>query len=309
MQAYLEEYLHYLRIEKHLAPNTLEAYARDLNVWICFLHKRQVTDYNQTTLEHFLEFSISRRQDDQVKSSTLNRSLVAIRNFYQFLKEQKYIEKDVSLNMDLPKLGVRLPKYLTTREVDMLLEDVEFLQTQQEGDKKKIWRQARDRRNHTMLQVLYATGLRVSELIHLKLNDVSLQSGYVLAFGKGSKERYVPLGKVAIKALDRYYAGSRKILLGPHKSQMVFVGRAGKPITRQTFWRYLKEVAKRQGIRKTISPHVLRHSFATHLLENGADLRSVQIMLGHADISTTQIYTHVTRDRLREMHKKFHPRG
>lgn len=160
-----------------------------------------------------------------------------------------------------------------------------------------------------MLQVLYATGLRVSELVNLTINDVNLQSGYVLAFGKGSKERYVPVGKVAIKALDDYYGWARGKLLRNKKSSFVFVGRGDKPLTRQTFWKYLKDLAKQKGITKSISPHVIRHSFATHLLENGADLRSVQIMLGHADISTTQIYTHVSRERLKQIHKKFHPRG
>jgi integrase/recombinase XerD len=198
------------------------------------------------------------------------------------------------------------------KEVDLLLDSVEVLkclsvEVDDQENLKKI--QARQLRFHAMIHTLYATGLRVSELVNLKLNDVNLQSGYVLAFGKGAKERYVPLGRFAIEAIEQYYAHGRLKLLGGRTSPFVFVGRGGKALTRQSFWKHLKEAAMNRGITKRISPHVIRHSFATHLLENGADLRSVQIMLGHADIATTQIYTHVSRERLKEMHKKFHPRG
>lgn len=262
-----------------------------------------MNDFKDTLQDHFLEFSMLRRQQDKVKVSSLARNLVAIRNFYRFLKEQNYITKDVTENLDLPKIGSKLPRFLTMREVDLLLSE-EIADSPPATDAKQV-------RNLAMLQVLYATGLRVSELVNLKINDVNLQSGYVLAFGKGSKERYVPIGRVAIAALDHYYKTARPQLLGEVKvqSQYVFLSHKGKPVTRQTFWKYLKDLAREKNISKKISPHVIRHSFATHLLENGADLRSVQIMLGHADISTTQIYTHVTRERLREMHKKFHPRG
>jgi len=297
VQERIDEYLHYLRVEKHLAKNTLEAYSRDLGYWFTFIKKRRITSWKKTEKDHFLEFAMYRRQEEKISASTLSRNLVAIRNFYQYLKNEEYISSNPSANLDLPKLGFKLPKYLTLREVDLLL-DVR-------GQKLS----AKEARNYTMLQLLYATGLRVSELVNLKLNDVNLQSGYVLAFGKGSKERYVPVGKVAIKVLEDYYNEHRPKLLKGRTSPYVFLGPSGKAITRQTFWKYLKKLATQCGIKKTISPHVIRHSFATHLLENGADLRSVQIMLGHADISTTQIYTHVTRERLREIHKKFHPRG
>lgn len=308
MQDRLDEYLHYLRVEKHLAVNTLEAYSRDLNMWLEFLARRKVSDYAETRLQHLLEFSIFRRQEGRVGGTTLARNLVAIRNFYRFLKESGYISKDVTENLDLPKRGLKLPKYLTMREVDLLLEkggSSENLNGRQKCDGVR----ARELRNHAMLQVLYATGLRVSELVNLKINGVNLESGYVLAFGKGSKERYVPMGSFAIKALDEYYRSARPALLGEKKSSFVFVSRRGRRLTRQMFWKYLKDLARRGGVAKKISPHVIRHSFATHLLENGADLRAVQIMLGHADIATTQIYTHVSRERLREIHKKFHPRG
>lgn len=301
----VDEYLHFLRIEKHLAVNSLESYGRDLRDWQNWLIRMNVLSLDRITQDHILQYSMYLRQEKKFKATSLSRHLVSIRNFYQFLFEQRHTKTNIAQHIDLPKLGFRLPKYLTLREVDLLLNDFNASVEPHED----IHKRSVECRNHTMLQVLYATGLRVSELVSLKLNDINLGSGYVLAFGKGSKERYVPLGQVAIHALQRYYDGARKILQGQGQSQFAFLGRKGRPVTRQTFWLYLKDVARRQGIKKPISPHVLRHSFATHLLENGADLRSVQIMLGHADISTTQIYTHVSRERLRDMHKKFHPRG
>lgn len=313
MDAFLEEYLHFLRVEKRLSAKTLEAYGHDLGLWFVFLKRHSITDLSQTRLDHFLEFSMQRRQKDHVLVSSLTRNLVAVRNFYRFLKNSHHIPEDPAQNLDLPKLGVRLPKYLTMREVDLLLgDDNEPSPLRGEGgrspDRGGIL-MARQLRFLAMIHALYATGLRVSELVGLKLNDVNLQSGYVLAFGKGSKERYVPMGKFAITAIEQYYTHGRPALLSGRTSQYVFVGQGGRALTRQSFWKHLKEAAKKVGITKRISPHVIRHSFATHLLENGADLRSVQIMLGHADIATTQIYTHVSRERLREMHKKFHPRG
>lgn len=299
MDKFIEEYLHFLRVEKRLSAKTLEAYDHDLRIWLAFLKTRSVHQAADTKLDHFLEFSMHRRQKDHVLVSSLARNLVAVRNFYRFLKNSHYIPEDPAQNLDLPKLGVRLPKYLTMREVDLLLDDGSLIAKPS----------PRYSRFHAMIHTLYATGLRVSELVNLKLNDVNLQSGYVLAFGKGAKERYVPLGKFAIGAIEQYYASGRPVLLNDRTSPYVFVGQGGRALTRQSFWKHLKEAAKRVGITKRISPHVIRHSFATHLLENGADLRSVQIMLGHADIATTQIYTHVSRERLKEMHKKFHPRG
>ncbi len=320
MNEALDQYLHYLRVEKRLSAKTLEAYGHDLRLWTDFLKKLGNTDFTKTTLDHFLEYSMMRRQKDKIAVNSLARELVAIRNFYFFLHENKFVEKNVAENLDLPKLGLRLPKYLTMKEVELLLGDFSLdrravpARNSPGGDgrgnpaptKKMV---AKALRNQAMVQLLYATGLRVSELVNLKINDVNLQSGFVLAFGKGAKERYVPVGRFAIDALEKYYKDGRPVLLGDKKSNAVFIGQGTKAITRQSFWKHLKDLAKLQGIKKNISPHVLRHSFATHLLENGADLRSVQIMLGHADIATTQIYTHVSRERLRDMHKKFHPRG
>jgi integrase/recombinase XerD len=280
----------------------LEAYGRDLASWLNFLKKNDVNDWNQIFAKHMMDYSAWRRQNDKIKPISLARNLVAVRNFHKFLKTSQYIIKDDLQNVELPKIGLRLPKYLTMSEVDVLLSHPDFNHGSHPHPAKAL-------RDHAMLQVLYAAGLRVSELVNLKMNDVNLQSGFVLAFGKGSKERYVPIGKTAISWLEKYYAQARSLILKNKKSSYVFVNVRGLAVSRQDFWLYLKGLARRAGITKNISPHVIRHSFATHLLENGADLRSVQVMLGHVDIATTQIYTHVTRDRLREIHKRFHPRG
>jgi len=299
----IDEFIHFLRIEKNLSKNTLSAYSHDLSLWQAFVQKKKILNPVHITLNEFLEFSISRRQDHKDSASSLFRHLVTVKNYFNYLKENNYIAIDPTVKLDLPKLGKRLPHYLSVKEVESMLA------ASQTSHKEKQIQRAKDVRNHTMLQVLYASGLRVSELVNLKTNAVNLQSGYVLAFGKGSKERYVPIGSYAIDALENYYSNSRPILLNSKKSLYVFVGRGDKPLTRQTFWKYTKDLARACGIKKQISPHVLRHSFATHLLENGADLRSVQLMLGHADISTTQIYTHVSGERLKDLHQKYHPRG
>jgi len=303
MEFQIEAYLHYLRVERQLSPKTLEAYSHDLNLWCKALAQEKISNWDQVSSEHVLRFSVTSRQR-KVKAQTLLRYLVSIRNFHQFLKQNGKVKKDITVNLDLPKIGRRLPKYLTLEEVDKILMASEGYQ--QEKDLRK---KACAERNETMLKVLYATGLRVSELVSLKLNDVNLQSGSLLVMGKGSKERYVPMGRQAISALETYFQEGRLVLLGEKKSFFVFLGRGGRPITRQSFWMFLKKLAKTSGTQKNISPHMLRHSFATHLLENGADLRSVQLMLGHADISTTQIYTHVSHKHLRALHEKFHPRG
>ncbi|EKD50915.1 MAG: hypothetical protein ACD_62C00395G0005 [uncultured bacterium] len=303
----IEEYLHYLRIEKRLAPNTLEAYQKDLLVWLEFLKNRGITSWNDIRQEHFLEYSVFRRQKHRLQANSLARNLVVLRNFFAFLKQANDVKKNVAENLDLPKLGFKLPRYLTMKEVDSLLTNDHAHPAPVAVKKRKLL--ATSFRNYAMLQLLYASGLRVSELVNLKLNDLNLQAGHVLVFGKGSKERYVPVGRVAITVLEQYLAGFRQELIKTKATPYIFVGRAGRAVTRQTFWKYLKTQALKCGIRKPISPHVIRHSFATHLIENGADLRSVQIMLGHADIATTQIYTHVSRERLKDVHKRFHPRG
>jgi integrase/recombinase XerD len=224
------------------------------------------------------------------------RHLVSLRGLYRFAVQEKYLKHDPSKLVDLPKLSLKLPDVLAVDEVSQLLNSPDT--TNPLG--------ARDA---AMLELLYAAGLRVSELVNLKLQDINLEAGFVRVFGKGSKERVVPIGLPAQKKIAFYIEGARKAALKKRLSPYLFIGRAGNPLTRQGFWKLLRCYADQARIHKKISPHSLRHSFATHLLEGGADLRAVQVMLGHVDISTTQIYTHVTRKHLKALHQKFHPRG
>jgi integrase/recombinase XerD len=286
------EYLQYLRVEKGLSVNTLEAYERDLRRFEAFATERgrvlatvqraDILDYVRHLRDHGLE------------PKSIARALVTIRNLYKFLILDGHIFHDPTVNLDTPKSWQTLPKFLIPEEVERLLEEPDV--TTPAG--------ARDR---AMLEVLYACGLRVSELVGLRLSDVDLDMGLVTCLGKGSKERRVPLGKRAIEWLRRYLT-VRRNLTGDRDTQLLFVAPGGKPMTRQSFARRVGDHARRAGL-GPVNPHMLRHTFATHLLEHGADLRSVQLMLGHADVTTTQIYTHVTNERLREVFRKYHPRA
>ena len=221
---------------------------------------------------------------------------MTIRGFYGFLAQERLIAADPSRRVDLPKCGLKLPHVLSVDEVERLLAA---------PDPKTVL----GARNGAMVELIYAAGLRVSELINLKLMDVNLEAGFVRVMGKGSRERLVPMGTHAMEKIQRYLKEARPVQLKKATSPYLFVARAGNPMTRQAFWKLLRQLALSAGIKKPVSPHGLRHSFASHLLEGGADLRAVQVMLGHVDIATTQIYTHVARSRLREAHEKFHPRG
>lgn len=303
MEAQIDEYLTFLRVERRLSSKTLEAYARDLHDWLIFLETHHCQSFQNTLPDHILDFTVACRKRGLAPRS-LNRTLSAIRGLYKHLHKEGLINRNVTEAIDLPKLGRRLPKFLTLAEVDRLLDASQKIELV--ASTKNPLEASRDA---TMLALLYATGLRVSELCGLKTNDLNRQAGFVLAFGKGSKERYVPIGKSALTFLDNYLAMIRPKLLQNRDSQLLFITPKAKAITRQAFWHFLKRMAVAANITKAVTPHVIRHSFATHLLENGADLRSVQIMLGHADIVTTQIYTHITGERLRAAHKAFHPRG
>ncbi len=303
MESQIDEYLTFLRVERRLSAKTLDAYARDLSDWLTFLKPLRCPSFQDTLPDHILDFTVSCRKRGLAPRS-LGRTLSAIRGLYKYLHKEGLINRNVTEAIDLPKLGRRLPKFLTLAEVDRLLDASQKVTTNTAT--KNPFEATRDA---TMLALLYATGLRVSELCGLKTNDLNRQAGFVLAFGKGSKERYVPIGKSALTFLDHYLSGIRPKLLSHRESQLLFVTPKAKPVTRQAFWHFLKRMAVAANITKSVTPHVIRHSFATHLLENGADLRSVQIMLGHADIVTTQIYTHITGERLRAAHKAFHPRG
>lgn len=292
----LQSFIHYLSVERGLAANTLESYERDITKYIEHLHELQVREIGHTTKSHITGF-IGVLKKAGKAPATVSRSMVSIRAFYQFLARERLIDKDPSVNMETPKLEKRLPKVMSMHEVELLL-DAPRVST------------PNGMRDKAMLEVLYATGIRVSELISLSVGDIHLGLGYVRCIGKGSKERIIPLGRIAAQTLDQFIRADRPRLLKPERAEeALFVNHLGSRMTRQGFWKIIKKYALQAGIMKEITPHTLRHSFATHLLENGADLRAVQEMLGHADISTTQIYTHVTSKRMKEVYNRTHPRA
>lgn len=291
-----DQYLNYLLVEKGLGKKTLDAYSRDLVRYFEFLQQQSVENIGEHDTALILKHLIDMKAAG-LGARSRARHLVSIRGFYRFLVQEKMIRTDPSRTIDLPKSGLKLPDVLSEKEIVCLLETP--------GTDTP-----RGLRNTAMLELLYASGLRVSELINLKILDINLEAGFVRVFGKGSKERIVPMGSGAMNALQAYLeTGRPKLLKAGLASPTLFVARAGKPMTRQGFWKLLRKYALDAGLKKKISPHSLRHSFASHLLEGGADLRAVQVMLGHVDITTTQIYTHVATERLREIHDKFHPRG
>lgn len=295
IDALIDRYLNYLIIEKGLADQTIESYSLDLAAYMQFLEEKGIDKISDTETKTIHGYLIQQR-DLGLKSRSRARHLVTLRGFYHFLTGENIISKNPMLNIELPKKSLKLPDVLSKDEVARLI-DI--------PDISKF----RGIRDAAMLEILYSAGLRVSELINLKLNDVNIEAGYVRVMGKGSKERVVPIGKYAIDKIDFYLKDARLSLLKNYISEYLFVARAGRAMTRQAFWKLIKHYALKAGITKSISPHGLRHSFATHLLEGGADLRAVQVMLGHADISTTQIYTHVAKEKLKEIHENFHPRG
>lgn len=295
MDIYLDLFMNYIAIERGLAKNTLEAYGRDLRRYLEFLATQQVTAPEQVTSPVVVRFLINLKQAG-LSSRSQSRALAAVRMFHRFLLREKHVSQDPTRQVAVPRSMSSLPHTLSPGEVERLLA----------SPKGESALACRDR---AMLEVLYATGLRVSELISLKMSDLQLDVGYLTAFGKRSKQRIVPLGDEAVRSLSHYQEAARPQLDRQRHSSYVFLNRSGEGLTRQGFWKMIKRRATEAGISRKISPHVLRHSFATHLLDNGADLRSVQAMLGHADISTTQIYTHVTRERLRRLHAEHHPRG
>jgi integrase/recombinase XerD len=288
----LDQFIAHLKVERGLAPNTVEAYSRDLVRFLDFLDKRGRRPH-EALQEDVSAFMGSLRGLVSVRSSA--RNLSAVRMFFRFLVSEGVVTNSPARLVETPRLPVRLPGIMSVEEVDRLLSQPD----------PGAPAGARDR---AMLELLYATGLRVSELTGLRLQSLNLESGFVRIVGKGSRERIVPMGDKAAAALKEYLKGGRTALLGRRTSAFVFLNSHGLPLTRQGFWKIIKRYGRAAGIRGSITPHTLRHAFASHLLEGGADLRSVQIMLGHEDISTTQIYTHVTREHLKRMHEKHHPR-
>ncbi len=291
----IEEYINYLIVEKRLAPNTVNSYQNDLAEYAGFLKKNKIYDINEFDTAGVLGWLVNLKEQGLTPKSRA-RHLITIRGFYKFLVREKKADTNPVLHITIPKTGLFLPETITYDEVKSLLEVPDTTKP-------------RGLRNAAMLEILYGAGLRVSELVNMKVHDIDLKACFVKIFGKGSKERIVPIGSYSRQITEDWIQRARPVLLKNHSSVYLFIARAGKPMTRQGFWKILKKYAHLAGITKRISPHTLRHSFATHLLEGGADLRSVQIMLGHSDISTTQIYTHISREYLIEMHKKYHPRG
>ena len=290
------DYLHFLQVERQLSKNTLASYRRDLESYIEHLHTNQkiekLDDVERTNILLHLE-----NLREQGKSArTIARHISSIRSFHQFLIREKITNEDPSLHLQMPQIEKKLPKVLSPEEIDALIQAPD--QTKPQGV-----------RDVAMIELLYGTGMRISECIGLNLEDVHLTMGFVRVFGKGGKERIVPLGKSALKACDAYLIRARAQLQGKYpKSDAFFINQRGKRLTRQGCWKLLKQHANAANIQKEMTPHTLRHSFATHLIENGADLRAVQEMLGHSDISTTQVYTQISATKIREMYKQFHPR-
>ncbi len=295
MNEFLDLFLNYLVVEKGLALNTLESYSRDLVKYLGFLESKGCDSPDKVRSLDVATF-IASLKDAGLGARSRARALSSVRMFHRYLVIENYCETNPSAIIEAPRAVRKLPDVLNFREVEALLAAPAGM------DAAAV-------RDRSMLELLYATGLRVSELVALKLANVNTNAGYLLAYGKGDKERLVPMGENAAFYVAEYIATVRREQDRKGENQFLFLTRLGDRMSRQAFWNIVKKRALQAGIRKNISPHTLRHSFATHLLENGADLRSVQIMLGHADLSTTQIYTHVTRERLKKIHEQFHPRG
>jgi len=293
----IASFLTHVRVEKGLSVNTVAAYRRDLAKFDSYAKKKKLAleDVRRDDLVDFLS-SLFRQN---LESRTVARHLVTLRNFFRYAQTHELITADPALNLESPKVRRTLPGYLRLEEIEKLLA--------QPNDKTPI-----GLRDHAMLDVLYSTGLRVSELVSLRVMDIDRAVGCIRCIGKGDKERIVPIGKKALALVERYLRDARPKLTPAGKqvnSPMLFINRRGGPLSRVGVWKILSAYGKRAGLRVPLTPHMLRHSFATHLLEGGADLRSVQLMLGHSDISTTQIYTHVVEERLKQIYKAHHPRA
>jgi len=296
MREFMVKYFDYLLVERGMAQNTLESYGRDLSRYIFFIEEeKKINDITRVTPEVIVEY-LTRIRNEGLAANSMNRSLAALRGFYKYLLREKILTENPLANIELAKVWMKLPETISKEEMKIILA--------QPGNQSNA-----DIRNAAMLELLYATGIRVSELINLTMNSINWQVGFLIVMGKGSKERIVPIGKVAYDCTRRYVDEIRPRLMQKKSTDVLFLNRFGKKFTRQGFWKIVAGYAKKAGLQKKVYPHTFRHSFASHLLEGGADLRTVQVMLGHSDISTTQIYTHITRERLKEVHSKYHPRS
>lgn len=291
----LMDYLHYLKVERGLSENTINSYGIDLKLFLEYLRENEIPSFKQVNKEVIVNYMQSEKNNNKANSSIL-RSVSSLRKFFQYLAQEKIIEKDPMLLIDTPKKKQHLPQVLTKEEVEKLL-------------RSPNTGQVLGLRDRAMLELMYATGLRISEIINLKLEDLHLTMGTLQTLGKRHKERIVPVGDEAIKWVNRYLEEARPKLLKQKRSNYLFLNFHGNNLTRQGVWKNLKAEVRKAGIQKNITPHTLRHSFATHILENGADLRIVQELLGHADISTTQIYTHLSNKQLADIYNRAHPRA
>ncbi|WP_096201059.1 site-specific tyrosine recombinase XerD [Bacillus sp. FJAT-45350] len=296
MENHIQDFLHYTSVEKGRSQNTIQSYRRDLTQYEQYIKNveqlQTVNQIERSTIMNYLYFIKDKGRAD----TTIARTISSIRAFHQFLQRERVTEKDPSLHIESPKAVKKIPKVLTMKEVEALLDSAD-------GNTSF------DIRNKAMLEILYATGIRVSELCSLQLEDMHLNMGFIRCDGNGKKERIIPIGNIANQIVLQYINEARPELLKKKNHNILFVNHHGNPLSRQGFWKVLKKLSIKANIEKELTPHTLRHSFATHLLENGADLRAVQEMLGHADISTTQIYTHVTKARLKDVYSSFHPRA
>lgn len=288
----INDFLEYLTVELGLAQNTRDAYARDLRLCFEKLGKSPLNVSRKNLIDYMKSL-----KDEGYRPASIARKLAALKALFRFLTTEGYLETDPAEVLEAGNKGIALPKVLTRQEIDLLLAAPDT--STKEGF-----------RDRTMLEVLYATGMRISELLNLDMNNINLSLKYVIAFGKGSKERIIPLGRYAVEYLQKYIDEIRPHLMhDDNDTKVLFLTLGGTPMTRQRFWQIIKNYGHAAGIRRELTPHILRHSFATHLLDNGADLRTVQELLGHADISTTQIYTHLTNKRLKAIYEKAHPRA
>ncbi len=292
----VDQYLSYLVIEKGSAANTIEAYSRDLDRYLAYLETKVGKDSLRDAKEEDLIAYMGQLRREGLSARSVNRCVSAIRGFFKFMQKERLIVNSPAADLEQAKTWQSLPDVLSKDEVELIL-SVPVRST------------AVGMRDRAMMELLYATGLRISELKDLALNSINWQVGYLQAVGKGNKTRLVPIGRVAQEALREYIQGARPAFLKGGRCELLFLTRLGEGFTRQGLWKIIKGYVRLSGINKRVYPHTFRHSFATHLLAGGADLRAVQVMLGHADISTTQVYTHVTRERLKEIHKAYHPRG
>lgn len=295
MRRDLQSFMNYLDVERGLAKNTLESYERDLAQYLDYLQQQSITSLSASGKSHIVGYLNILKQAERAPA-TISRTIVSIRSFYQYLVKRQLLIANPALSIEAPRQEKKAPFILTIAEIELLLE-------------APIIKTANGSRDKAMLELLYATGIKVSELISLNVQDVNLQMGFVHCFGK-SKERMIPIGKMAVCCLESYLTEMRpKLMKNSKVEEALFISHVGSRMTRQGFWKIIKRYAQEAGIHHEITPHTIRHSFAAHLLENGADLRAVQEMLGHADITTTQIYTHVTKPKMKEVYDRTHPRA